>query len=167
MKTFNASHKLTVAADRAIALITTEDYLHYRYHDDALLHFEITITRDDDEVFACAVKRVTETHNLPGIARKIVGKDLTLIQEHEWQRLGSPAYHGRMHIHVHGVPGEIQGDMRLTPLDEHSCEMSISGSISARVPLIGGQVEKMLLARAENSVYETMQAIERYVKERG
>ncbi len=162
MKRFSHSAELAYSAERIIARITTSAYLHFRYTDHGLIHSEIEILRDDDDVFECRVARVADTSGLPALGRKLLGHRVEFVQVHRWERQGPP-YHGQLEIAVTGVPGSIRTELRLLPDGDNQSCFAVEGQIEARVPLLGGQIERMLASRAEDNFIAGVKAMQDFM----
>lgn len=159
MKRFTHSRVLDAPPDSVIELITTEAHLRRRYESDALLAFELEILRDDDERFESRLRREFDPGNrIPRPARRLVGESISVVQENAWARVGPP-YHGSSHVTVPGVSGHISADLRLEPDTGGKTRMTADGRVEVRVPVIGGQIERMLLGLARDSFVDSTEAI--------
>ena len=158
-------HRTTLPAPTAdvIAAITTREYLLFRYEDPELHHLHIEISQNDEEGFACTVSRSGSTDKLPGFVRKVAGEHLTLIQDQSWNGRQAPV-DGHLHIHLEGLPGHVHVDLKLDDVGNGQSEMQAHGQVVAKIPLLGGRIEKMLVGRAEEAFAKSAEAISEYLQ---
>jgi len=76
---------------------------------------------------------------LPGAARKIIGKQLTINQVEKW----SSSAGGTLEVTIPGAPGHIKGTVALTERDGVTVQ-TVDADIKVRVPLVGKQFEKLI-----------------------
>lgn len=163
MRKFNQSHQLLASAQRVIDLITSEDYLRYRYEDPQLMGFKLDISRDDEQAFACSIERVVDPGDkLPGVARRLVGDRFSVVQTTDWSRQGPP-FKGTMKVTIPGMPGSITNNLLLSEVDDQCSCIETHGNIEVRIPLAGGQIERMLGGVAEETFAVSMRTINEYI----
>lgn len=163
MKKFTHSQELNASAEQVIQIVTTEDYLRYRYEDRRLLDFKLDISCDDEKRFACGINRVVDPGDkIPSVAKRMVGDKLTIQQDTEWSRQGPP-YKGKLKVTIPGMPGSINGDLRLVAVDDQRSQMETDGRVEVKIPLAGGQIERMLIGVAEETFAESMRSINDYL----
>lgn len=144
-------------------MITQEDYLRFRYEDPRLLEFALDISRDDADGFACSVDRVVDPGDkIPAVAKRLLGKRFTVRQVNEWSRLGPP-FSGRLDVTIPGMPGSIASELSLSALDEQRSQLETSGQIEIKIPIAGGQIERMLSGVAEDAFLESVKKINEYI----
>lgn len=163
MQNFTHAQILPAAAAEVMRHITTEDYLLFRYKDPVQLDFSLDILEDNESGHAARIVRVYGAEKIPRMARKFIGDQIELIQTQSWDRNG-PSFNGQMRLEVAGVPGHIEGTMHLVDhLDEQS-QIRAEGGIDVRVPLIGRQIEKLLVERAEEGFASSMDSILKWLE---
>ena len=91
------------------------------------------------EGISVRIDQVQRTEGLPGFATKIVGDTTRAIQTEEWS---SPAG-GRIDIETPGKPTSVSGTLSLTEAGGRTTE-TMEVEVKAKVPLIGGKLEKLL-----------------------
>lgn len=165
MQSFNHAQILSASAAEVIGHITAEDYLLFRYRDPRQLDFSLDVLSDDDDRHAVRVVRVYSTDEVPRMARKLLGRQLELVQTQSWDRRG-PEYSGTMKLEVSGVPGHIEGDLLLADHDDARSQMRAVGGVDVRVPLLGRQIEKLLVDRAEEGFAKSMESIEKWLEKK-
>ncbi len=163
MQNFHNRCTLPASTSQVIAAITTEEYLLYRYEDPDLHHLHIEISQNDAQGFACCVTRSGSTHKLPGFVRSVLGDAITMVQSQTWQGRESPV-HGTLRIHLEGLPGQVEFELKLSDVDERTSVLEAEGQVEVRIPLLGGRLEKLLLSKASEAFEKSMEAIRAYVE---
>lgn len=62
---------------------------------------------------------------------------------------------------------DVKLEFTTSPAGEGKCRRSVRGTISAKIPLVGGILEKKLLADLEKSYAKSVDYTNRFVKEKG
>jgi hypothetical protein len=97
---------------------------------------------DPDGTARVSSRRTLPTDRIPELFRAAVGSELTLVQTEEWARPGPDgARTGQLHIEVPGLPLTLTGALSLSP-DGDGTRYLVDGELKAKVPLIGGKIEK-------------------------
>lgn len=166
MQQFNNSIELPASADTVIAAITSEDYIRFRYQESGIADFELDVQHDDADRFDYEVRRhIDVSGRVPKIAQRLVGDEMIVVQKQQWSR-GGPDYKGLMLVQAEGLPGKIETDVSLHPVDNQRCRLSAEGRIQVNIRIIGNQLEKMMLGRAKESFSDSAQAIQDYLARR-
>ncbi len=163
MQSFTHAQILPAPAAEVIGHITSEDYLLFRYKDPLQLGFSLDVLADDASEHSVRIVRVYGVEKIPRMARKLIGDRVELIQTQRWER-GGPVYQGQMRLEVAGVPGHIEGSMQLSDHQDAQSQIRAEGGIDVRVPLIGRQIEKMLIERAEEGFASSMDSIQKWLE---
>lgn len=166
MQQFQHAQILPAMASTVLGHITSESYLLFRYREPTQLDFQLEVLDDDADTHAVRIVRVYGTDKVPRMARKLIGGSLELIQTQRWNRQG-PVYAGQMRLEVRGVPGHIEGDMQLVDHAEGQSQLRATGGIDVRVPLLGRQIEKLLVDRAEEGFATSMKSITTWLERAG
>jgi hypothetical protein len=123
---------------------------------DAQLRKESAVQRDvleertEGDVLVRRV-RLTPDRELPGPVATLLGaKKLVYEQENRWDRATS-TMHWRVIPTI--LPGKLdaQGTFRVVAAAGGGCEQVVEGNISVNVMLVGGQIEKAVVAEVEKS----------------
>ena len=85
---------------------------------------------------------------LPGFLAKIMDPVQTMHIAERWQNDGEDGWAGEYTFEIEGQPVSIGAKFELYPTDLGCC-YSIEHHASAKVPLIGGRIEKFIQAQAE------------------
>ncbi len=158
MQRFAHATELPLPPERVIELITSADYLEFRYADSSLMASEIDILQDDAEGFSYRVSREADTHRLPAFIRRLLGHRIRFVQLHRWTR-GEAPYSGQLEIGVDGFEGGVDTRLLLAAADQGRTLFEAAGTIHAQVPLIGGRIEKMLLKGVGDNFMESRNRI--------
>ncbi len=163
MQAFNHDCVLPATAAKVLAAIASEDYLRFRYADEDGHELHIQVEQDDAQAFVCVLTRSGSSEKLPGFARKLVGERLTMIQHQRWDRDTTP-YRGHLRVQLEGLPGHVHTELRLSDNADGTATLAAHGELEARIPLLGRQIEKMLIGRAQETFRKSTQAIREYVQ---
>lgn len=79
---------------------------------------------------------------LPDFAKRLVPSEMNIVQRDSWDLKKKT---GRLEVEVRSVPIKIGAAMRLTDEGKGSANV-LSWEVSCGIPLIGGKLEKLLIA---------------------
>ena len=99
---------------------------------------DVTIERTGGG-FSLVVDQLQRTDDLPGFARTFAGDSTRAIQREQW----ADSTGGTLVIETPGKPTTIKGTITLRPEGSGSREI-VELEVKARIPLIGGKIEKLL-----------------------
>ena len=96
------------------------------------------------------VRRVMPTDRIPDFARRFTGERITLVETTLWQPTtdAAGARHGEIRLSVEGAPVSAASTTVVRPDGTGAVEV-VSGQVTAKVPLIGGRIEKAVLPALE------------------
>lgn len=96
------------------------------------------------------VRRVMPTDRFPDFARKMTGERLTLVETTTWRPDADPdgARRADITMHVEGAPVTSATTTVVRPGGDGAVEQ-VSGQVTAKVPLVGGRIEKAVLPALE------------------
>lgn len=96
------------------------------------------------------VRRVMPTDRFPDFARKLTGERITLVETTTWQSQpeDAGACHGEIALAVEGAPVTARSTTVVRPDGTGAVEV-VDGTVTAKVPLIGGRIEKAVLPALE------------------
>jgi hypothetical protein len=92
--------------------------------------------------------------NAPGVVRKFVPAEATVVSEEKWNRASKT---GAVKVEPAGVPVDIQCKARLAD-DAQGCTITYAFEVNARVPLVGGALEKFIASDMEAKFAEEAKA---------
>ncbi len=139
---------------------------------DAMLREGSTIQRDvveEREEGEVLIRRLrfTPQQELPSVAAGILGTNkLVYEQENRFDR-GAGVLHWSVMPTI--LPGKLdaRGTVEVSAVGESACEQRVLGDIAVRIPLVGGRVEKAVVAEVEKSWNRTAEACREWLKKHG
>ena len=88
----------------------------------------------------------------PSLVAPLIGETLVITERRTWQSpTAAGEISGSLEMHVKGQPVSMNGSIRVSPTDS-GCIARINGEIRARLPLIGGMVENIVLEQLKRGV---------------
>jgi uncharacterized protein YndB with AHSA1/START domain len=124
------------------AMLTDPAFQERKLAATGALEHDVTIEARADGGAVVRSRRTMPTDEVPDLVRNLVGQTLTVVQVEDW---GPPAADGgragTVTVDVSGAPVRLTGTLRLAPAAAGTVE-SIAGDLKARVPLVGGRIEK-------------------------
>ncbi len=162
MQRFERSSLLPAPADAVISAISSEDYLHYRYDEAGVEHYEIEIRENSPTRFESRVVRHAGTDRIPSFARKFTGDRVIIVQSQFWDRSREP-YSGELHLELHGLPGHILTRLKLVDNGDGTSTLQGRGEVEARIPLVGKRIEKMLIDKVGDGFDHSAEKIRDYL----
>lgn len=92
------------------------------------------------------VRRVMPTDRFPDFARRLTGERITLVETTTWQPEADAtgARHGEVRLQVEGAPVSSTAATVVRP-DGTGAVEQVQGTVTAKVPLMGGRIEKAVL----------------------
>lgn len=96
------------------------------------------------------VRRVMPTDRFPDFARKLTGERLTIVETTTWepQADADGARRGEVRLSVEGAPVTAASSTVVRPDGTGAVEV-VTGTVTAKVPLVGGRIEKAVLPGLE------------------
>ena len=142
--------RYSATPDQIIAMMSDAGYLTAKY--EALGDIKFNVDRQDasDGSLNLKISR-TLGSNLPDLAKKVLGAQNDLIQTEAWST-GGAEKSCDFTIESPGKPVKISGTMQIVSAGDGECDYTTNFEIKARVPLIGGKIEKMLLAETQENL---------------
>jgi hypothetical protein len=92
--------------------------------------------------------------NAPGMIKKFVPAEATVVSEERWNGAKKT---GAVKVEPQGVPVDINCKARFAD-DAQGCTITYAFEVNARVPLVGGALEKFIAADMETKFAEEAKA---------
>jgi uncharacterized protein YndB with AHSA1/START domain len=106
------------------------------------LGHEVTVEPRADGGAVVRTSRTMPTDQVPDLVRNLVGQTLTVVQTEDWSAAAADGTRtGTVTVDVQGAPVRLTGTLRLAP-DGAGTRQSVDADLKAKVPLIGGRIEK-------------------------
>lgn len=99
---------------------------------------------EDDGSKVTIIMRREVVRDLPKVLAKVFDSKQVLNLTEDWQQIGE-AFIGKSTFLVEGQPVEIKTEMTLKPANG-GCVFNISYKAKAKIPLVGGKVEKFIIS---------------------
>lgn len=96
------------------------------------------------------VRRVMPTDRFPDFARKLTGETITLVETTTWTEAADAdgSRRAEVSMQVEGAPVSSRATAVVRPTGPGATEV-VTGQVSAKVPLVGGRIEKAVLPALE------------------
>jgi len=92
--------------------------------------------------------------NAPGVVKKFVPAEATVVSEEKWNRASKT---GQVSVQPAGVPVEITCKARFAD-DAQGCQITYAFDVTAKVPFVGGALEKFIAADMETKFADEAKA---------
>ncbi len=164
MQKFSDQCELSASVEDVAAAIMSTEYLEYRYKTKNVAHFELSVSQQDDEGFAYRLKRsIGLSGKVPRIVRNLVGENLTMVQKGEWHK-EDDVYVGHFNLSEERFSGGVDVTVRLEARAPEICLLSFEGQLQVNVPLVGKQLEKLMVNTVSENFADSIEAIEGYLE---
>lgn len=159
-RAFEATVESPVTVEQVHRAFGDEDYWFARFEA-----FDVTCTLDLLRVDDDGTVTVTATQDLRhgGLPRPVAAVypgDLKIVNTEIWQPANPGRVRGKIRVQVDGAPGSGEGLALLEP-NGNGSQLSLTGTVEFKVPLVGGRVEKYLA----NHFAEHIPEIQRFTTE--
>jgi hypothetical protein len=122
-----------------------------------------SLSVDDDHIVRVATTQDLGRDLLPGIVAKFYRRDLKVRHSETWTPDGDQL-RGEISVAVSGAPGSGSGAVLVAPTPSGS-NMTISGSVEFKVPLVGGTVESFIAREFAEGVPNIQEFTAKWVAE--
>jgi hypothetical protein len=146
-KRFEFSAEFDHPVERVHALLTDEDYWRSRAADGssrAEVRVEAATSDDGQPLVTVTMVETVDSDNFPALVRKVIRGEMRMERVDAWRPVHDGAARGLVTGRSTGIPVAIDGEYALRSHGAGSV-LDVRGTITVRVPLVGGQIE--LLAR--------------------
>lgn len=122
-------------------MLVDPDYVGRKAEAANAIRHEVSVERDGDRATIHLVRVMPP--DVPDFVRKFVGDTIELDQTDVWGPAAADGSRdGTISIDMRGAPVTLRGAMRLTSEGTAGAILSLSSTIKASIPLVGGRVEK-------------------------
>ncbi|NLG56481.1 MAG: DUF2505 domain-containing protein [Rhodococcus sp.] len=157
-KTFEIQQELTCPVEVAYAVITDPEYWRNRFAEKPD-NYELDAVPG---AFAITVRDTITADSLPAIVRPVVSGDIVAERRDVWAAPSGDSATGTVNATASGVPLTVEGTLELVPSATGST-LRASGSITVKIPLIGGQIESMMRKMVEDMLVRDRDRIEEWL----
>ena len=151
--------ELSTSVEKAYALLTDPKWLEAR----CLALGELSAsckTKKAPSVVVTMKRRVRRELN--ALISKVLSPESDLEFDEHWAAEGK-GYKGKLTMQIVGKPITITGDFELVP-EGKGCVYRIHHKAMAKVPLIGGVIEKFVLGQTEQGCADELEYLADYLK---
>lgn len=142
----------------AYELLTSTDYAQEK--NERTGGSDVSVNATDNGAGTTLVVERTLPANVPSFAKKFVGETITTVQTDEWSAADADGTRTvTSHVEFKGSPLEVNGKYVLKG-DSNGSVMDIEFDIKAKVPLVGGKLEKVVLGETERAVVAEQEIID-------
>lgn len=141
---FSERSEFTAPPGAVWAVLTDPDFLVARAERSGALAHEESVT-DEAGTTVVTTSRTVGTDRLPQAASRFLGATAVVDQVERWAPAGSDgSRRGQLTLTIRSAPVELTAKTALAPTGAGTVH-ELTGSLSVRVPLLGGTVEKAAL----------------------
>lgn len=113
----------------------------------------------EDEGVATVVMNRVVSRDPPSVLKKIFNPKQSLMFTENWKETAD-GWVGRMQIDIKGQPVTITAEMSLTG-DDSACVYTVDHRCKAKIPLVGGKVEKFVLSQTDDGATDELNYLEK------
>ena len=144
--------------DVVFAMMTDESYVSRKAEAMGALEHDVTVALLPNGGATIRLQR-TLPAVVPDFVRPLVGETIEVVQTEEWAAAGPDGdRRGRLSASISNAPVKLSGTISLSTNSPHSSIHRVDVDVRARVPLLGGKIERaigeviLLAARKEEEV---------------
>lgn len=145
------------------------DYPHRKYKAQGITAYHVRRFDVAPDRISLDLERTLSVplHRIPHFAQRFVHPEQTLHYVSHWHRNAAGQADFDLDILAPGLPVKISGKGELRQAGEALSRLSITFDIRVQVPLLGGQIEKMLASFIEKSFRDDHAFTLQYLSEAG
>ena len=155
----SVTHEFMHDIDAIYGIVTDPQFLVDRCLALGELSAECEVEEGEDSTLVKLTRKVDR--DLPSALARIFDSVQLMDMREEWLPDGE-GWSGSWKIDVQGQPVTITANFELTP-SRKGCRYSVSHKVKARIPLLGGRVEKYILAQTEDGARAELDYIKDYL----
>ena len=133
------------------AMLIDEDFQARKCVATGALSHSVSVSAQGDRTVIVS-NRELPTDGFPDFVKSLVGATLAVTETQDWGPAGPDGgRQGRLTVDIAGAPIDLAGTLSLAPAGQGS-EESVDGELKARIPLIGGKIEKAAAPAIESAI---------------
>lgn len=137
--------------DEVFAMIADPAFQELKCVATGALSHSVAIRAEGDRTLVVS-KREMPTGGFPDFVKSFVGDTLALTETQDWgPRDADGGRQGRLTVALAGAPVDLTGTLSLAPAGQ-GCVESVDSDLRARMPLIGGKIEKAAAPAIESAM---------------
>lgn len=150
-KKFEFTSELDHSVERVHAALTSEDFWNSRLAKSQTGAAELD-ARPGQGTLWVSVSDQMDSSVLPAIVRGVVRGPLVMERIDEWGVLDGGIAKGKLTGGAKGLPISIDAGSELRAGDAGGTVIAVTGEVNVKVPVVGGQIEGLILQFVENLV---------------
>ncbi|GEL17985.1 DUF2505 domain-containing protein [Pseudonocardia asaccharolytica] len=139
----------TFPADKVYAVMVDPDQLQARLDELGGPGAALLVYAADDGGVRYRLRHGIDPSRLPPMLQNLAPTELRIERTEALRPVGPGRYAGTVGVEIVGTPASITGTLRLTDTAEGS-EFVIDGTVTVKVPLIGGKMEGILVEHVQD-----------------
>lgn len=165
MKT-RIKHTFPIEPQALLALYSSREFYEDRFKADGIENYTITRFEENGRETIIEIEQDIEikTEKLPRFMRKIVGNlagdSTTVTTQTVWDK---QKHTGSHRINTSGIPINVNISFELSEAAKDSCINQVNLEIKAKIPIVGKQLEKFMLPKAEKSLKRDLEKTAEYI----
>jgi len=137
--------------EAVFAMLANEDFQTRKCTANGAHRHTVSITTQGKRTLIVTTRDLP-TDGFPSFVRSMVGDTLAVTETQDWGPAGTDGNRqGRLTVDIEGAPVDLAGTLSLAPGGQGSVEI-VQGDLKARMPLIGGQIEKAAATAIESAI---------------
>ena len=153
------SAKFDHDAETVFKLLTDPDFLTERNLAIGEISAEYEKEEDGEEITLIAVRKVRRA--LPGVLAKVFDPVNIMDMTETWYADGD-GWSGDWSLEVRGQPVTVTGHFELVPSGS-GCHYSVSHKAKAKIPLLGGKIEKYILGQTSDGATDELEYLRKHL----
>lgn len=137
----------SVSPARVHGAFSSAEYWRDRMRDIGGADPELIELRADADGLFVALRQSAPRDAIPEPARRLATR-LRIVRQERWGALTGSVARGTFAAELPGVRGTLTGAMELRP-SKSGAEQNYAGTIDAGIPVLGGRIERLLIAPLE------------------
>jgi hypothetical protein len=158
---FNITHTFECTPETFWEVFFSEEYQKDMYSGLGIKERTILKCEEDDQQIRRQIKIMPE-RDLPGALKRVIKGDLGYIEHNVFYK-GKNSMDVRIEPTLMAERFAMSGVFRVVPLGEKRVRRDFTGTIEVSVPLLGGQIEKLVMADVQKSYEQAAQITNRWV----
>lgn len=147
------------STEQVAALFADPEFLRASCERMHAHNVEIAVVGSAAAGFTTTIRRTQSLDQIPQQLRRFAGSGLTIVQEESWQPPAADgSYVGDVSVDVLSTPVTFRGQTRLAPRTQQECDLTLSGLLVAKIPLLGGMVEVAAAPAIKGSMSSQLKA---------
>lgn len=148
-----ASLEYAASPERVFAMLTDEGFQRRKCERTGALNQSVTVSHEDGGAVV-VTKRTLPTERFPDFAKSMLGETILVTETTTWSTAdGDGSRTGTMVVDLGAAPVALNAALTLASAhDGQSSLETVEGDLKARIPLVGGKIEKAAKPAVEYAI---------------